>query len=212
MASVRSSYSGNFSIKGEHNGSNNRFTGTNFNIIDSKTAELTASSGTFTSIQLPNLLSKTVIGTDSNGDVVDVPALHAETLLSASLTLTNAEMTPGVTTFYQIVAAPAAGSFIFPKYSILESNYVTPYTSGGGSFVLRTQTGGPTTWLNFSVSPDPMTLSSQTLIAVCNAATSIITTDTGLALFLRVNAGYSGGDAQNTTTVTVYYTVQSITP
>ncbi len=129
------SYVGNFTVKGEFNGSNNRFIGTNNSIVNSLN-----SVGVFSNLTLPNLLSQSSLGTDSNGVIITSSGETSNTGLFQDLTATGLVNFTNTTNALPLFSS-GTGPFVISGGMYLQKNFVQRNgitilgaTGGGFSF------------------------------------------------------------------------------
>ncbi len=185
------SYTGNLKIKGVFNGSDNRFTGTLANIVDSKNSTCTASSGIFSNCILSGLTAQSSLGTDSEGNLV---SSSYSGLSSVSRTFTEAEMS--TTGTYDIGEASADGVVNVPEYIVVKTEG-SPYV--GISCILNFGTTAITSGFTFSQ------MFTSTVGTKILASSSLFrTAETGQSFNLVISTGGTSGSG-NTPTIIIYY-------
>ncbi len=185
----RYGYSGNFTIKGAFNGSNNQFLGSNSSISTNKTTNIFASLGIFSKLTLSNLLSQSALGTDSNGTIIAGNGTETKTM---TRTFTNTELTtPGN---YTIGSVPASNVIIAPQKLFINKSYISPYGGVSGSFINI----GTTAWTSLTT----VVTSSIVDYFYDQGPTSIYQAGQGVNWDIPT---FTGGDPANTLTITIEY-------
>jgi hypothetical protein len=152
----------------------------------------------------------------------------SSTVLSATITLTDAQIKALPTTPFQLVAAPGAGKMILPQSAILILDWTADYASIDAACYMQIQTPDETLVLSFSENtgdggPNAIFAAGGDAIGVFGIRQQVVSSFTrmlsgGLAqssfnnqplqlLIGNNGVNLTGGNAANTLKVTVYYVV-----
>lgn len=174
----------------------NRFSGSFITSTNIKSSDVDVST-----LQFADLPSENVLGTNSSGIVI--AGSGGGSLLSVTRTLTNAEMLAAPNTLYEIGSTPAAGTFYLMSHGIITTNYVTPYTNSFGNTLVKLGTTTIFTDQNGLI----VTAASNSYLIT---PTTYSSTQSGSPFSYSTADQLGAGNAANTTTITIYYTVVTI--
>lgn len=146
-------------------------------------------------LTLPNIINALDLGTDASGNVVSTQGLLSSTVV---LTDTQIKSTSGSIV---IVPAPATlNQIIYPLYAVITKSFIAGYTNGGsalGALRLGTDT-------NPWESLDACILNTGGVRTFFSSG--IQSTSVNLTMnFTTSGTAYTGGNAANTLSVTVFY-------
>lgn len=151
-------------------------------------------------------------------------------LLSATVTLTDAQIKALPTTPIEVVAAPGAGKIVIPTQAVLYFDFTAQYTninvaaylgvlqngSSGLLSLLNEAIGsGVSTFLQYgedavATLTQPRILQSSAIAGHVNPASDMVNTSLRVEAFNDTDGNFTGGNAANTIKVTVYYIVVDV--